>query len=115
LRWSNIILKGVHFQSGSARLVPESYYALDEIVKTLREHSTIEIEIRGYTDDTGGFATNQLLSERRAYAVKKYLIDHSIDLQRLRITGYGERDPIANNMTSEGRAANLRIEFERIR
>jgi outer membrane protein OmpA-like peptidoglycan-associated protein len=111
----NIILKGVNFQSGSSLLNPESYNTLDDIVKTLTAHPTIEIEIRGYTDDTGGFATNQLLSERRAYAVRKYLIDRGIDWRRLRATGYGERDPIASNLTAEGRAANRRIEFVRIR
>lgn len=111
----NIILNSVNFQSGSALLTPESYYALDEIVKTLTEHPMIEIEIQGYTDDTGSFASNQRLSERRADAVRKYLIDHGIDLRRLTAVGYGESYPIASNLTSEGRAANRRIEFVRIR
>jgi len=110
-----IILKGVNFASGSARLNPESFHILDDVVKTLSEHPNIEIEIRGYTDNTGNFASNQRLSERRAYAVRKYLIEHGIDPRRLRAVGYGELDPIANNLTTKGRAANRRIEFVRIK
>jgi outer membrane protein OmpA-like peptidoglycan-associated protein len=111
----NIILKGVNFKSGSTLLNPESYHTLNEMVNMLTEDPAMEIEIRGYTDDTGDFASNQLLSERRAYAVRKYLIDHGINWRRLRATGYGERNPIANNLKPEGRAANRRIEFVRTR
>ncbi len=111
----NIVLKGVNFKSGSAWLSPRSFIALDELVQTLTQYPKIEIEIRGYTDNTGNFAANQRLSKRRAIAVKKYLIEHGIDPNRLRVVGYGELDPIASNLIREGRAANRRIEFVRIK
>ena len=109
------IIKGLTFASGSARLNPASFHILDEIVKSLADYPNIELEIRGYTDNTGDFASNQRLSERRAYAVRKYLIDYGINLKRIRAVGYGELGPIASNLTREGRAANRRIEFVRIK
>lgn len=111
----SIILKGVNFQSGSAQLAPNSFPILDEVVKNLAQHLNIEIEIRGYTDDVGDFASNQQLSERRALTVSKYLIEHGIDSKRLKAVGYGEQDPIDSNLTPDGRAANRRIEFVRIK
>jgi len=111
----SLVLKGVNFASGSVLLTPESFRVLDEAVKTLKEHPDIEIEIRGYTDNTGSAAANKRLSERRAYAVRFYLIRHGIRADRLRAVGYGEADPIASNLTPEGRAANRRIEFVRTR
>lgn len=111
----NIILQGVNFGSGSARLTPQSFGILDEIVQTLSQHPNMEIEIRGYTDNTGSFGINQQLSQQRAFAVRKYLIDHGISPRRVKAVGMGERDPIASNLTREGRAANRRIEFVRIR
>lgn len=111
----SIVLKGVNFESGGAWLKPESYLVLDEVVKTLTDHPAIEIEIRGYTDDVGNFAANQRLSEQRAYAVRKYLVDHGIDPRRINAIGFGERYPIASNLTPDGRAANRRIEFVRIK
>ena len=109
----NIILRGVTFASGSARLTPQSFNILDEVVQTLTQYPNIELEIRGYTDNTGRYATNQRLSKSRAYAVKNYLISHGIDPKRLRAIGYGEQHPIASNLTREGRASNRRIEFVR--
>ena len=111
----NIVLKGVNFESASARLTAESFSVLDEIALTLNENQNIEIEIRGYTDNVGESNANQLLSERRAIAVKKYLGDHGISPTRLQAVGYGALDPIASNLTKEGRAANRRIEFVRIK
>lgn len=111
----NIVLKGVNFESASARLTVESFAVLDEIAKTLNNNPNIEIEIRGYTDNIGESNANLLLSERRAIAVKKYLVDHGISPTRLQAVGYGASDPIASNATKEGRAANRRIEFVRIK
>ncbi len=111
----SILLKGVNFKSGSAWLMPESFLILDDVVKTLTEYPAIEIEIRGYTDDIGNFASNQRLSEQRAYAVRKYLIDKGVDPQRLKAIGFGEQNPIESNLTPEGRTANRRIEFARIK
>ena len=112
---SNIILHGINFASASARLDPETYPVLDDVFQTLVDYPEMEIEIRGYTDNVGDFAANKALSERRALAVKKYLSDQGIDPKRIRAVGFGELDPIDTNSTSEGRKANRRIEFVRIK
>jgi len=109
-----VVLKGVNFESGSAQLKPESYKALDEVLKTLLENPLLAIEIRGHTDNSGSFVGNMRLSEQRALAVKNYLVARGIEERRLRAIGYGPKQPIASNATPAGRAANRRIEFVRI-
>ncbi|HEX9970723.1 MAG TPA: OmpA family protein [bacterium] len=112
---TNIILKGVNFASASAQLDPSGYPVLEDIFQTLVKFPTVEIEIRGYTDNIGDFEANKALSEQRAFAVRKYLLVRGIDPKRIRAVGFGELDPIDNNSTSEGRKANRRIEFVRTR
>ncbi len=112
---AKLVLKGMNFQSGSAALTEASYATLDEIATGLKDNSEVEIEIRGYTDDTGSAAVNQKLSERRATSVMQYLINAGIEAARLSAVGYGEKGPISSNKTREGRAQNRRIEFFRIK
>ena len=81
----------------------------------MKKYPDIEIEIRGYTDSIGDWNYNQQLSERRAQAVKQYLVSREIAHYRIKASGYGERDPIDSNNTKIGRAANRRIEFIRIK
>jgi len=75
----------------------------------------VEVEIRGYTDNIGSWKYNLRLSQKRAEAVRQYLINRGIDPKRLRAVGYGEANPIATNATAKGRAENRRIEFVRIK
>ncbi len=110
-----IILEGVKFASGSARLTPQSKIILDKVVRTLQEYPEIQVEIRGYTDNTGSLAGNMRLSQKRAEAVRAYLIEKGIDGSRIKAKGYGPQNPIADNKTAEGRAKNRRIEFFRIK
>jgi outer membrane protein OmpA-like peptidoglycan-associated protein len=72
----------------------------------------LRIEISGHTDSLGPQAINLTLSEKRATAVKNYLIAHGVASDRLRAEGYGEFNPIATNETEEGRAKNRRVEFK---
>jgi outer membrane protein OmpA-like peptidoglycan-associated protein len=108
------ILRGVHFESGSASLTPDSYTVLDQVVKSLLAYPEVRIEIRGYTDNVGSFEYNLTLSQKRAESVRQYLLNSGISPDRLTAKGYSEADPIANNSTPEGRAANRRIEFRRL-
>ncbi len=110
-----IVLEGVTFASGSARLTPESTQILDKVVRTLLENMEIEVEIRGYTDNTGSYETNVRISQQRADAVREYLVANGVSFSRIRTRGYGPADPIAPNTTREGRAKNRRIEFYRIK
>ena len=108
------ILKGINFETGSARITAESYAILNEVVESLQAYPEVSVEIQGYTDATGSLATNKRLSQERAEAVLFYFIGKGIDAGRLRARGYGPSNPIASNATREGRALNRRIEIVRI-
>jgi outer membrane protein OmpA-like peptidoglycan-associated protein len=102
----------VNFETGSATLPPRAERSLAAIGEVLAQYPAVRVEIAGYTDSTGPEALNQQLSERRAAAVRDYLIDnYSIAPDRLTARGYGEAQPIATNDTRTGRALNRRVEF----
>ena len=104
-----LILKGVHFETASAKLTADSAATLDDVVKILELRPNARAEIHGYTDSVGGDAYNLRLSERRAQSVRDYLGDHGIPPSTLNAAGFGKADPIASNATAEGRAQNRRV------
>lgn len=106
-----IELKGVTFANNSAELVGESDKILDEMAETLKRYPEQRVEIAGYTDNRGSEKYNQQLSERRANAVRDYLIGRGVTADRLTARGFGEADPIADNASAEGRSANRRVEL----
>ncbi len=112
---ASMILQGVTFASGKAVLTEESLPILDETANGLILEPAAVIEIRGHTDNVGSASANQLLSERRAEAVRQYLIKKGVDGQRITALGFGQRYPIASNKTADGRAQNRRIEFLRVK
>jgi len=85
---------------------------LEQHVAYLRANPSVPVTVEGHTDFIGADKYNQKLSERRANAVRKYLIERGIASSRIRVVGYGEQRPIADNKTAEGRAINRRAEFE---
>jgi outer membrane protein OmpA-like peptidoglycan-associated protein len=85
---------------------------LDKGAQILKAHPAINISIEGHTDNTGTAAGNQKLSEKRAAAVKNYLVKKGIDADRMSASGYGQTKPVADNKTSAGRASNRRVEFK---
>ncbi|MBX5482043.1 MAG: OmpA family protein [Myxococcaceae bacterium] len=102
----------VLFETGQARIRPQSFAILDEVARVLKEHPEVgPVTIEGHTDNRGGAAYNRDLSTRRARAVLEYLVRKGIDRKRLRAKGYGEDSPIAPNDTPLGRAKNRRVEF----
>ncbi|MEO0185360.1 MAG: DUF2012 domain-containing protein [candidate division WOR-3 bacterium] len=109
---SSIVLYGVEFEFNKADIKPESYPVLDDAARILTMHPEIDVEIQGHTDDIGSDAYNLKLSQKRAESVRQYLIDvHMIEPVRLIPVGYGERRPIADNLTEQGRQKNRRVEF----
>ena len=108
------ILRGVNFESGSAALTPDSYGILDQVVKSLKAYPEVRIEIAGFTDEVGKDDYNLGLSQRRAEAVKQYLVNSGLSGDRIVARGYGETNPVATNSTPAGRAENRRIEFRRL-
>ncbi|MCK4537400.1 MAG: OmpA family protein [Candidatus Krumholzibacteria bacterium] len=108
------ILRGVNFESGSTSLTPDSYAVLDQVVKSLMAYPEVKVEIRGYTDSVGSWESNLALSQKRADAVKNYVVNSGVMSDRILAKGYGEADPVSSNKTAAGRAENRRIEFHRM-
>ena len=106
-----IILKNVFFDTDKADLKPQSRAELNKLKLLLTENPTMRIEIRGHTDNVGAEKDNQILSEKRAKAVKDYLSQNGIGAERLLSKGFGKTMPIDSNDTEQGRQNNRRTEF----
>ena len=105
--------QNIEFEFGSEKLTTNSYPTLDQIAFTLKDRSAkVRLSVAGYTDYVGTNEFNQGLSERRANAVKRYLLSKNVPASSVTIVGYGEKNPIAPNNTSEGRELNRRVEFQ---
>ncbi len=85
---------------------------LEENLKILQDNPTLVIEVQGHTDAIGTDEYNMRLSQARAAAVKKWMVDRGISPDRLVAKGYGESMPIASNSTKEGRQKNRRVVFK---
>ena len=101
----------VEFESGSTNLTPMGLGILDEMAGVLQRVGDKPVLITGHTDNVGNSTANLALSNKRAEAVKQYLIGRNINATRLSTTGKGDSDPIASNDNEEGRTRNRRIEF----
>ncbi|PWQ99642.1 OmpA family protein [Leucothrix arctica] len=109
---ASLSLEGVAFHSGSDELTEDSEDILSELANKLQNVRYVDYEIAGYTDSSGSSASNLALSQKRAEAVYKYLVDqHGIDASMLFPAGYGEANPIADNATHQGRTKNRRVEL----
>jgi len=106
------LLEPVQFETGTAEIKSGSYSLLDEVVSVLKDMPDIRMAVHGHTDNRGGAAFNRDLSQRRAQAVVKYLVDKGISVERLDAKGFGPDRPVATNDTAEGRAQNRRVEFK---
>jgi len=104
-------LDRIYFELDKAVLLPESYEQLDELLQILRDYPNMRIRIHGHTDSQGSRAYNIDLSERRAQAVYIYLIENNIASDRIEYLGFGESQPVADNINEEGRQTNRRVEF----
>jgi len=111
---SRLVLEGVNFELDSARLTQDSYETLDHVARSLKEWPEVRVEIGGHTDDTGTDEYNMELSQRRAEAVRDYLMSKGINGSRLEAKGYGKTQPLNTNNTDEGRAQNRRVELKRL-
>ena len=101
----------ISFEPGSSDLTNEGSIVVDNVARTLEQSPGSAIEVHGHTDSEGDEARNQVLSQERAQAVVSALAQRGIDTERLTAVGFGESNPIAPNVTAEGRATNRRIEF----
>lgn len=112
-----IVLRGINFDFDKANIKKEFVPVLDEAAQILKDNPKVKVTVEGHTDSKGTDAYNQKLSERRAKAVKQYLVSRGIEANRLDTVGKGEKEPIADNMKNgkdnpEGRAMNRRAELK---
>jgi len=103
-------VNNLFFKIAESALLPYSLPELKRVAKIIIANG-LKVEISGHTDDIGEEATNQLLSEKRANAVKEFLILEGCDPAKLFVIGYGETKPVATNSTEEGRSKNRRVEL----
>ena len=99
------------FDFDSDSIKPQYYTALEVIVGVLERNPGVKVEIQGSTDNTGPESYNQMLSEKRARAVKEFLVSKGIEPQRLKAVGFGATQNIASNENDAGRALNRKAGF----
>lgn len=107
-----VVLKGVNFEVNSARLTANAKVILNQVGDALSANPSMKAEIGGHTDSTGPAKLNERLSQKRAQAVKDYLVKRGIAADRLTVKGYGPTQPIDTNETPEGRELNRRVELK---
>ena len=101
----------VQFAVDSAAVQPGFRTTLGKVADVLRRHPETAVTVIGHTDSTGAESYNQMLSQRRAEAVRDELVANGVRAGRLTTVGRGETEPRASNDTSQGRAANRRVEL----
>ena len=101
----------IEFETGSANIKTASYKLLDEIFESAVVAEGLKIGVYGHTDNSGSDAINTPLSEKRANAVKAYLLKKGLPVNRIEAKGYGSAKPIADNNTEAGRSKNRRVEI----
>jgi OOP family OmpA-OmpF porin len=112
LETGRIRLENVYFETGSARLLPESEAALREVGETLERYPQLEIEVQGHTDTRGRPGFNLRLSQSRAESVREFLLKgFKLDARRLMARGYGETQPETRERNDEELFRNRRVEL----
>jgi cysteine-rich repeat protein len=106
-----VILEPVFFKSDKDQIDRRSFALLDNVASLLADHAELSIQIEGHTDDRNDDAYNKDLSQRRAEAVRSFLVDRGIAADRLTAAGFGEERPVADNTTRRGRSQNRRVAF----
>ena len=107
----HVAIYGVLFDFNKSTLQPASDPVLQQILDLLKKNPTQKIEVQGHTDNVGGDAYNQTLSEARSKAIDSWLTQHGIAGDRLTAKGFGKTRPIADNATDAGRSKNRRVEI----
>ncbi len=106
-----IVLRSVYFEFDKSTIRGDAAPVLDEAAGLLRDEGEINVAAEGHTDEIGTDVYNLRLSQRRADAVRGYLVGKGINGKRIRTEAYGESRPVATNETAEGRAQNRRVEL----
>jgi len=105
------VIRGINFEVNSDRILPTSFGILDDAVNVLGKYETLRLEIQGHTDSDGPDDYNMELSQRRAQAVVDYMVGKGMTESRFEARGYGESVPLVENITTENKSFNRRVEF----
>ena len=110
------VVESVHFAFDRDQILPEFESTLDNVTTVLKNHPEWRIRIEGHTDAIGSATYNEELSQRRANAVRAYLLNSGVNPNQLvDAVGYGFNEPIADNGNADGRFRNRRVEFKLVR
>ena len=104
-------IENLFFATNKTVILPQSEQAMSDLATFLLENQTVKIHIVGHTDAVGSDEANQILSEGRANSVRNDLIKRGVAAERMTAEGKGEKEPVADNDTDEGRQLNRRVEF----
>lgn len=108
----NLIMpSNITFATNGRDLNSQFYNVLDSVVLVINEYNKTTVVVSGHTDSTGSDAYNQKLSAERANSVADFLVTKKVNPARLEVIGMGEKAPIADNKTKQGRSMNRRVEI----
>ncbi len=107
----HVALYGALFDFNKSTLQPASVGVLQQVAALMAANPALKIEVQGHTDNMGGDAYNQSLSEARARSVMSWLSAHGVAAERMTAKGFGKTVPVADNSTDDGRAKNRRVEI----
>jgi OOP family OmpA-OmpF porin len=107
-----VVSEAIFFDTDKDTIRQDSTRVVDSVAEIIKAHpELVKIRIEGHTDNVGGAKFNLGLSQRRAAAVRRYLIERGVEAERLISEGYGDQNPIADNTTEQGRQRNRRVAF----
>lgn len=109
-KYNRIYELKIHFAPNKSELYDAAIVEVDKLYDELVKNPTMKIEVAGHTDNVGEDLLNMQVSQKRANAIKAYLLKKGISEKRVLAKGYGETAPIADNVTEDGRTKNRRIE-----
>lgn len=109
---TKVILKNIHFSTGSDVILKDSYAQLNQLADLLNLNNGLKVEVSGHTDSVGDDLSNMVLSQKRADAIKYYLIGKAVPPAIVNSIGKGENEPISDNNTSTGKQENRRVEIQ---
>lgn len=101
----------MEFESGTDKINSSSFSSLVELSDLLKKHKSWGLKLAGHTDSQGSAESNMILSQKRASAVKTFLVSNGVDENVVVVEYYGETRPIATNDTPNGRQKNRRVEM----
>jgi outer membrane protein OmpA-like peptidoglycan-associated protein len=107
----NTAFANLEFETGKDVIIASSNESLEELATLLSKKNQWTILISGHTDNVGKPAANMTLSQKRAFALKAFLINQGVESKRIETEWFGQTKPIASNKTTEGRQKNRRVEM----